>query len=458
MSRLKGTVMVVDDDQDVLYTAKLILKRKFETVLLASSPEDILKTLKKSVVDIILLDMNFGQGRTSGNEGIFWLREVLKNYPDQHIIMNTAYGDIKVAVEAMKEGAIDFIVKPWEEEKLLTTLVNVYKLAKSKKEVNHLQNREEMLAGDLNAGLEDFICDSPAMQSVMETIDKVAITDANILILGENGTGKELVARAIHNRSAYSRSALIKVDLGSLPEKLFESELFGHVKGAFTDAKSDRAGRLEAAGDGTLFLDEIGNLPIELQTKLLSVLQNRQYYKIGSSSPLPFDARLICATNADIRTMIQHGDFRQDLLYRINTVEIVVPPLRERSEDIIAIAEHYLKKYIAKYRKSSMSLSSSAIQRLKQHSWPGNVRELQHAIERIVILSDGNTITASDFPIDSTAVSTHTQSTTVNKNEVEKQMILKAIKKHNGNLTKASEDMAMGRSTLYRKMKKYGIV
>ncbi len=455
MSKLKGTILVVDDDQDVLYTAKLILKRKFDQVLLETNPEQLPKTLKKTPVDVVLLDMNFAHGRTSGNEGIYWLRETLKQHPDQHIIMNTAYGDIKVAVEAMKEGAIDFIVKPWEEEKLLSTVTNVFQLARSKNEVSRLQKRENALAHDLNAGLEDFIYGSKSMKSVMDTIEKVADTDANVLILGENGTGKELVARAIHNRSSQCSSALIKVDLGSLSEKLFESELFGHVKGAFTDARTDRSGRFEIAGNGSLFLDEVGNLPTELQTKLLSVLQNREFYKLGSNTPLPFNARLICATNANIQQMVSTGGFRQDLLYRINTVEIHIPPLRERVEDIIPIAEHYLDKYVSKYRKQGMKLEPSAVKKLQNHSWPGNVRELQHAIERVVILANDLSITASDFPVGNSP--TAPASNTVNKNEVEKELILKAIKKHQGNLTKASEDMGIGRSTLYRKMKKYGL-
>ncbi len=455
MSKLKGTILVVDDDQDVLYTAKLILKRKFDQVLLETNPEQLPKTLKKTPVDVVLLDMNFAHGRTSGNEGIYWLRETLKQHQDQHIIMNTAYGDIKVAVEAMKEGAIDFIVKPWEEEKLLATVTNVFQLARSKNEVSRLQKRENALAHDLNAGLEDFIYGSKSMKSVMDTVEKVAETEANVLILGENGTGKELVARAIHNRSSQCSSALIKVDLGSLSEKLFESELFGHVKGAFTDARTDRSGRFEIAGNGSLFLDEIGNLPPALQTKLLSVLQNREFYKLGSNTPLPFNARLICATNANIQQMVSTGGFRQDLLYRINTVEIHIPPLRERVEDIIPIAEHYLDKYVSKYRKQGMKLEPSAVKKLQNHSWPGNVRELQHAIERVVILANDLSINANDFPVGNSP--TAPTSNTVNKNEVEKELILKAIKKHQGNLTKASEDMGIGRSTLYRKMKKYGL-
>lgn len=457
MSKLKGTVLVVDDDQDVLYTAKLILKRKFDQVLLETNPEILLKILKTTPVDVVLLDMNFAQGRTSGNEGIYWLRETIKKYPNQHIVMNTAYGDIKVAVEAMKEGAIDFIVKPWEEEKLLTTVINVFHLARSKHEVNRLQKRESALAKDLNTGLEDFIYRSPAMKPVMDTIEKVAATDANVLILGENGTGKELVARALHNRSSHQNSALIKVDLGSLSEKLFESELFGHVKGAFTDARTDRSGRFEIAGNGSLFLDEIGNLPLELQTKLLSVLQNREFYKLGSNTPLPFNARLICATNANIQEMLSNGEFRQDLLYRVNTVEIHIPPLRERRDDIIPIAQHYLEKYSTKYRKPSMKLEASAISKLQNHNWPGNVRELQHAIERVVILANSTSITSNDFPVGNHTISSAPSSNSVNKNEVEKEMIIKAIKKHQGNLTKASEDMDIGRSTLYRKMKKYGL-
>lgn len=456
MQKLSGSILIIEDDEDVLYTAKLVLKQRFTDVQLETEPKRLPRLLEKSSYDVILLDMNFSHGQTSGNEGLFWLREILRLDPGAHVIMNTAYGDIQLAVEAMKVGAIDFLVKPWEKEKLLATVESVFQLARSKKEVQKLKSREKALSGDIDRFFPEMVSHSDAMKPVLDAIEKVAKTDANVLILGENGTGKELVAREIHRQSLRYKEPLIKVDLGSLPETLFESELFGHKKGAFTDAKDDRQGRFEIASGGTLFLDEIGNLNLSQQMKLLSVLQSRQVFPLGSNKAISINVRILSATNANIPDMIVEGTFRQDLLYRINTVEINLPPLRERPGDIELLAYHFLDMYGAKYKKKDLDIERSALRKLEKYSWPGNIRELQHAIERAVIMSNGRTLTADDFMLDKKPVAV-LSGDILQKDEVEKQLIRKAIKKWEGNLTKAAEEMGMGRTTLYRKMRKYGL-
>ncbi len=456
MPKLNANILIIEDDEDVLYTAKLVLKQRFSGVQTETDPKRLPRLLESTSFDVILLDMNFTQGQTSGNEGLFWLREILKLDPAAHVIMNTAYGDIQLAVEAMKIGAIDFLVKPWEREKLMTTVENVYQLSRSKKEVQKLKSREKVMAGDIDKSFPEILSRSEVMQPIFEAIRKVAKTDANVLILGENGTGKELVARELYRKSAREKEPFIKVDLGSLPESLFESELFGHKKGAFTDAREDRQGRLEIASGGTLFLDEIGNLTTAQQSKLLTVLQARQVVPIGSNRPIDIDIRLVSATNCHLEQMIAEGSFRQDLLYRINTVEITLPPLRERSGDIPLLAAHYLDVYAAKYGKPSLALEKSAIKALENYPWPGNIRELQHTMERAVIMSDAAALTSDDFMLDkkpAPAVSGEV----LQKDEMEKQLIQRAVKKWEGNLTKAADEMGMGRTTLYRKMKKYGL-
>ena len=456
MQKLNASVLIIEDDEDVLYTARLVLKQRFSEVYVEMEPKRLPRLLEKNTYDVILLDMNFSHGQTSGNEGLFWLREILKADPLAHVIMNTAYGDIQLAVDAMKIGAIDFLVKPWEKEKLLATVENVCQLAKSKKEVQKLKSREKALSGDIDRSFPEMISRSEAMKPVMDAIEKVAKTDANVLILGENGTGKELVAREIHRQSLRFKEPLIKVDLGSLPESLFESELFGHKKGAFTDAKEDRQGRFEIASGGTLFLDEIGNLSLNQQGKLLTALQARQVTPLGSNKAIDVDVRLLAATNSNIADMIAEATFRQDLIYRINTVEIHLPPLRERPGDIPLLARHYLGIYGTKYNKPNLEIEKTAVRKLEMYSWPGNIRELQHAMERAVIMADGPTLTTSDFLLDKKPLP-GIGGDVLQKNEVEKQLIQKAVKKWEGNLTKASEEMGMGRTTLYRKMKKYGL-
>lgn len=459
MQMQNGKILIIDDDVDVLHTAKMVLKRHFATIQTESDPKKLYELLATDTFDVILLDMNFAFGQTSGREGLFWLKEILQLDPQAHIILNTAYGDIELAVTAMKEGAIDFLVKPWEKEKLVSSVSTIYQLSQSKKEVQHLRVKQKVLNKDLDSQFPEIITAAPPMRKVLNTLSKVAGTDANVLILGENGTGKEVVARAIYRHSTRASADFIKVDLGALSENLFESELFGHVKGAFTDAKEERIGRFEMASGGSLFLDEIGNLSPALQTKLLSALQNRQITRVGANKVIPIDIRLICATNQPIYEMAVENRFRQDLLYRINTVEIHLPPLRERKEDIALLASHFLQIYAAKYRKTGLSISPEAINNLQAYSWPGNIRELQHAIERAVIMCDTDQINAGDFLLNPTYVARKGQSKPENFNleEIEKEAIRKAIKKHSGNLSQAAVELGFGRSTLYRKMTKYGL-
>ena len=457
MEKLPGKVLIIDDDHDVLYTARLILKRHFAEVQAESSPKNVVSLLEKKSFDVIILDMNFSPGVTNGQEGLFWLRKILKADPRAHVMMNTAYGDVEIAVEAMKRGAIDFLIKPWKKEKLVASAKAIYKLSQTNKEVERLKSGRKELNREIDSHFPEMLSEAASMKPVFSAIKKVAITDANILILGENGTGKELVARAIHRQSSRREEPFIKVDLGAIAENLFESELFGHEKGAFTDAKEARAGRFEIASGGTLFLDEIGNLALPLQAKLLSALQNRQITRIGSNKMIPLNIRLICATNKPLFEMAAEGSFRQDLIYRINTVKIELPPLRERIEDISLIARHYLGFYAEKYQKSKMKLNKTAIRKLEHHNWPGNVRELMHAMERAVIMADSNQLTQHDFPLNQPIPSNNPRPKTLNLEEMEKHAIIQAIKSCNGNYTKAAKELGFGRSTLYRKMEKYGI-
>lgn len=452
----KGHILIVDDDPDVLHTARMILKKEFEKVDVESSPIRLESILKKEDIDLVILDMNFKIGATTGNEGLFWLKKIKDISPETYVLMNTAYGDINLAVETMKLGAVDFLVKPWEKEKLITTVNTVFQLAQSNKKVKKLEGKQSMLSKDLDAGYSELITKSASMKPILEIIKKVAVTDASVLILGENGTGKELIAREIHRSSDRAKESMIKVDLGALPESLFESELFGHVKGAFTDAKEDRAGRFEIADGGSLFLDEIGNLSIMMQMKLLSVLQNRWVNRVGSSKPVPFDVRLISATNRPLYDMVAAQTFRQDLIYRINTVEIELPPLRERREDIPLLVDHYLTIYGDKYNKKGIRIDERASKKLSVYPWPGNIRELQHAIERAVIMSEGIKINADNvLPISKREISNTKNSVKVK--DVEKEAISKAIEMCGGNLSNAAEELGIGRTTLYRKMKKYGL-
>lgn len=455
MSKIDGKILVLDDDQGVLYTAKMILKQEFVKVVTESDPNKLDFLLNQDTYDVIVLDMNFSYGLTSGKEGIKLLKKVLAKDPNAHVLMNTAYGDIEIAVEAMKEGAIDFLVKPWPKEKLLATVKAIYQLAENKKTAQDLKAGQKILLNDQHKEFTEIVSKSPIMKPVFEVMEKVAQTDANVLILGENGTGKDLVAHAIHNRSHRANENFIKVDLGAISETLFESELFGHVKGAFTDAKEDKPGRLELANKGTLFLDEIGNLSTAMQAKLLTTLQFMQINRVGSNKAIHLDTRLICATNMPLLEMVEKHEFRQDLLFRINTVEIRIPPLRERKEDIEPLARHFLKIYSNKYKKGKMRLNETTVNKLRSYSWPGNVRELQHAIERAIIMSNSHLLAPEDFLLlerpDQNVIATDSY----NIEDMEKQAIQNAIRNADGNLTKAAQSLGLGRSTLYRKMTKY---
>ncbi|MBN1271685.1 MAG: sigma-54-dependent Fis family transcriptional regulator [Candidatus Aminicenantes bacterium] len=458
MDKTSEKVLIVDDDVDILNAARLFLKQYVSLVTTENNPNKIPALLKNENYDVLLLDMNFAKGATSGKEGFEWLDRIHEIDPSLVVILITAYGDVEMAVRAIKEGAMDFVLKPWQNEKLLATLTAALSLRRSKKEADNLRLRQKQLIADLDQPFHDFIGNSPAMTKVYDSTRKVAQTEANVLILGENGTGKELVARELHRQSPRSDEVFISVDMGALSESLFESELFGHVKGAFTDAKGDRAGRFEIASGGTLFLDEIGNLSLPLQAKLLSVLETRKVTRLGSNKSIDVDVRLICATNLPITEMVLENKFRQDLLYRINTVEIHMPPLRDRPEDIPLLVDHFLKIYCKKYNKPQKKWSAATLNKLQKYRWPGNVRELQHAIERAVIMSDSKVLQPMDFFL---SVQETKENNLIfedfNLEEVEKIVIRKAISKHGGNISHAARELGLSRTSLYRRMEKYGL-
>lgn len=455
MKKYPGYILIVDDDEHVLLTSKMILKNYFENIETLDSPKTLESKLKLQDFDVVLLDMNFQAGVTSGNEGIFWMNRIHQLSPQTQVVMQTAYGDIELAVKSIKEGAVDFLPKPWDKEKLVTTVLNAYQQANARKENRELKSKQKALQHHLNQNHHSFIASSPAMLPVLQTIEQVAPTDANVLILGENGTGKELVARALHNQSNRSEEPFISVDLGAVPSTLFESEMFGHEKGAFTDAKESRIGKFELANRGTLFLDEIGNLSSELQVKLLSVLQSRKVSKVGSNKLIDLDVRIICATNSPIYDSVNSGAFRQDLFYRIKTVEIKLPPLRERKEDIPLLVNHYLQEFSKRYNKI-LDVDDILFSHLTKYHWPGNIRELQHAVERAVILSRQPLLTSNDFQLSSTSPTVEAEKV-LNLMTVEKEVIRQAVMKSNGNLTLAAEELGIGRTTLYRKMDEYGL-
>lgn len=463
-----GTILAVDDNADVLTSLRLLLKQHFATIHTEANPEAIPAMLKQTRYDVILLDMNFTKDVSSGAEGFEWLSRIHAIDPNVAVIMLTAYGDVSTAIRAIKEGATDFVLKPWQNEKLVATINSAMSLSSSRREVETLRTNERALKSALSVGgrssqNQDFIVVSPAMQHINSLIDKVAATDANVLVLGENGTGKEVIARELHRRSLRANEAFIGVDMGALPETLFESELFGTMKGAFTDAKEDRAGRFEIASGGTLFLDELGNISLPAQSKLLAALQNRMITRLGSSKQIPVDIRLICATNMPLYEMVEQKQFRQDLLYRINTVEIHLPPLRDRKEDIPILADYFLRSYCAKYRKPLLRLAPAALKKLEQYPWRGNIRELQHTLERLVIMTDGSVIEASDIALSGTATtlaqppSNGLVMENLNLDDVEKTVIRKALLIHNGNVSHAADELGLTRAALYRRMEKYGL-
>ena len=458
MTKKSGNILIVDDNEDLLLAARLFLKQHFSLVHTEQDPEKIPLLLQNENYDVILLDMNFTLDATSGVEGFLWLEKILQIDPSAVVILITAYGDVEIAVKAVKAGATDFVLKPWQNEKLLATLSSALNLRYSRLEVDKLRSRQKQLSDDIDQKYHNMIGVSPAIRKVFATIDKVAATEADILILGENGTGKELVARALHRQSPRAGEVFINVDMGAIAETLFESELFGHMKGAFTDARENRPGRFELASGGTLFLDEIGNLSLAMQAKLLGVLETRKVTRLGSNAPRDIDIRLICATNMPIYDMVARNDFRQDLLYRINTVEIQLPLLRERQEDIALLVDHFLGIFAKKYQKSITAVSAPALKKLERYRWPGNIRELIHTLERAVILAEVQILQPADFLFPDTEKKVEgVVFDNYNLEEVEKAVIRKALKKHAGNVSHAARDLGLTRTSLYRRMEKYGL-
>ena len=452
-----GKILIVDDNEDILFSLKLLLKQHIEKIETESDPEKLSKHLDNEDFDVILLDMNFTKDSSSGQEGFYYLEKILQKDPLSVVIFITAYGDVEKAVHAIKAGATDFVLKPWNNDKILATIHSAIKLSKSKKENFNLKNKNEELSRELDSSFKDFIGKSSAMQNVFELIEKVAKTDANILILGENGTGKELVARAIHRNSLRKKEVFLSVDLGTINENLFESELFGHIKGAFTDAKKDKVGRFELASGGTIFLDEIGNLSLPMQSKILTAIEKNEIIRVGDTKPKKLDVRLISATNMPLLKMISENDFRQDLFFRINTVEIKLPPLRERGEDILLIAEFFIKEFSKKYKKDITKLTTAAEKKLLSYSWPGNVRELKHTIERAIIMCDSNALDENDFMLSISENKNEMKINTFNLDEIEHQIIEKALAKYQGNVSQAAKELGLTRASLYRRLEKYGI-
>ncbi|HPR56805.1 MAG TPA: sigma-54 dependent transcriptional regulator [Bacteroidales bacterium] len=457
MDKADARILIVDDDQDVLLAAKLFLKQHVSIVHTEKNPENLPGLLRADNYDVILLDMNFTRDATSGKEGFYWLNKILEIDPAAVVIFITGYGDIELAVQGIKEGATNFILKPWDNKKLLATIMANLKVRSSNQELQDLRSRQKMMIADQDQAYCNIIGNSAAMQQVMATVKKVAVTDANILILGENGTGKEMIARAVHRASKRHDQVFVSVDLGAISETLFESELFGFKKGAFTDAREDRAGRFEAANKGTIFLDEIGNLTFNLQSKLLSVLQSRKVVRLGTNKEIPVDVRLICATNMPLYQMVKENKFRQDLLYRINTVEITIPPLRERTEDIPLLVEYFLEIYCKKYKTTLKRVNTPTYKRLEKHHWPGNIRELQHAVERAVIMSESNILEPHDFFLTQFDDSTDNEPAVYNLEDTERLLIRKVIDKHGGNISKAAKELGLTRASLYRRIEKYGL-
>lgn len=445
-------ILIIDDNKSILSALELLLQPICEEVVTSPNPNQIPFLLKSKHFDTILLDMNFSAGINSGNEGLYWLKRILEHDANNSVIMITAYGDVELAVRAVKEGAVDFVLKPWENSKLIATINAAIQLQNSRKEVKSLKEKEKNLKAAVKKDPTVIIGKSQRFRDILDIVKKVAKTDANVLITGENGTGKEVIARELHRQSLRGNEVMVGVDMGSLSETLFESELFGHVKGSFTDAKEDRAGKFEIAKGSTLFMDEIANLSLPLQAKLLAALQNREIVKVGSNKKIPIDIRLVCATNSNLHALVNEGRFREDLLYRINTIQIEIPPLRERVADIPLLADFYLDIYCTKYKKTALKLSNDVMEKMKQYAWPGNVRELQHTIEKAVILSDGEMLTMNNFFF---SESNQTKTTVRTLEEMERQMIAASIKQNDGNLSAVAAQLDITRQTLYNKIKKY---
>jgi DNA-binding NtrC family response regulator len=449
----KGSILVVDDNKAILSALDLLLPEYFKEIKMLSNPNTIISTIKSTLFDVVLLDMNFSAGVNSGNEGLYWLSEIKRHSPLSEVVLFTAYADIDLAVNGIKRGAFDFVVKPWENAKLVSTLFAAYELSKSKKEVKQLKEIKK----EFRADSEMYWGNSSQMQKILSLVERIAKTDANILITGENGTGKDVLANEIHKKSFRNNESMVTVDIGALTDSLFESELFGHVKGSFTDAKTDRAGKFEVASGGTLFLNEIGNIPLHLQAKLLTVIQNKSISRVGGNTVIPVNIRLISATNKDLDEMVRNNEFREDLLYRINTIHIALPPLRQRRDEIIPLAELFLKKYALKYGKNINGITADAQEKLKNYSWNGNIRELQHAVEKAVILSDGAKLTSNDFLLieKSEIPFSGKLNSTLTLEDMEREMISQALIDYNGNVSMIAQQLGITRQTLYNKLKKY---
>ncbi len=446
-------ILIIDDNKGVLTALELLLQSHFKEIVTSPTPNVLPNLLTTQHFDLILLDMNYSAGMNTGNEGIYWLNKILEIDKDASVIMITAYGDVELAVRAVKEGAVDFILKPWDNNKLIATISSALRLSNTKKELQTLKDKEKEFKVAINQNKNVIIGKSPQITQVLNMAAKVAKTDANVLITGENGTGKDLIANTIHQQSLRNNEMFVRIDMGAVAETLFESELFGYVKGAFTDAKEDRMGKFEIAKGGTLFLDEIANLSMPLQAKLLTALQTREIVRVGSSKRIPIDIRLICATNANLLDLVQEGNFREDLLYRINTIQIEVPALRHRKTDIPLLARFFLKKYTQKYKKTKLSIDKDAMNKLSKYEWHGNVRELEHSIEKAVILNEGSKITAADFFLNNQQRKKNNEVTTLE--QMEKQMIIKCIKKNHNNLSLVAVELGITRQTLYNKIKKH---
>lgn len=457
MAIRQGKILVIDDNKDILFTLKMLLRPLAESISTCSDPTEINRLASRNRYDVILLDMNFTADAVSGKEGFYWMERIREISPETVIILITAYSDTEKAVRAIKAGATDFIPKPWQNEKMLATVSSALELSFSRTTVKELKEQKSALT-NINVPRTEIIGESPAIRTILETIDKLKETDANILLSGENGTGKDLVASMLHRKSPRNNEPFITIDLGSIPDELFESELFGYEKGAFTDALKDKPGRFEIASGGTLFLNEIGNLPLLLQAKLLTVIEQQKFCRLGSTKEKRIDVRLVSATNTDLYQAVQAGTFRQDLLYRLNTIEIRIPPLRERGNDLILLSDYFLKLYGKKYQKEISGISREALQLLKQYNWPGNIRELQHAIERAVILSEHSRLQYDDFMLRTTE---NKQGKAAKENynleEMEKETIRTVLHRCSGNLTQASELLGITRTSLYRRLEKYGI-
>jgi len=459
--RENSNILIVDDDEDILTAGRLLLRRQFGSITTCANPEQLPELLAANDYDVILLDMNFGPGESSGEQGLYWLKAILHIDPESVVVMITAHGNVNTAVDAMKQGATDFIAKPWQNEKVVATISAAVKLRQSRVETEALRQTNEALIRDATGIDGDIIGESSQLRRVLDLVHRAGPTDANVLILGENGTGKELIARELHRQSARARQVFLSIDMGSISESLFESELFGHRKGAFTDANEDRIGRIQAAHGGTLFLDEIGNLPLHLQAKLLSVLEQREVTAVGSNQPQPFDVRIIAATNLPPDRLRNSDHFRTDLLFRLNTVEIAVPPLRERIDDIMPVAQHYLARFSRKYGGKPRSFSTAAEAALINYSWPGNIRALRHAVERAVILSEGDRIGPHDLQLDysgdMTQAETEVMPTIFNLDHLEKETISKALRKHGFNISRTANELGLTRASLYRRMEKHDL-